>query len=349
MKLTETAATPVVSLDGDRDALNLICEAFTLGVPTAAKFLAEGLMNRNWRVVTGQGMFAVKQIHDGPVTQVRRNLRAATALGSAGLPVCGPLLTADGDPVAEVAGHSYCVFPWVAGTHRLGTDLSLDEACHLGSTLGGIHRALAGLTSLLDAPPASLRSKVVTAEAALAEATRFGTLAASQLGGSSAFDDEVTVWLDQRKHLIEAHGGQGPGNDVPAGPVGWTHGDVQHRNILWSDGWISAVIDWDKLRVRTLGEEIIRTATLHFGGEQGWLDLRLTAAFVAGYRTIVPISGGELADAVHRLWWKRLTDFWQVEFHYDRGDHSCDHLFFSGERFLHWWTRHRDEVTAAFA
>lgn len=44
-----------------------------------------------------------------------------------------------------------------------------------------------------------------------------------------------------------------------------------------------------------------------------------------------------------------MCDYWQLEFHYDRGDHSCDHLFLSASRFLDWWIEHLDEVQNAFA
>jgi hypothetical protein len=41
------------------------------------------------------------------------------------------------------------------------------------------------------------------------------------------------------------------------------------------------------------------------------------AQFAAGYRGTVLITDEALADAMYRLWWKRLTDFWQLDFHYD--------------------------------
>jgi hypothetical protein len=72
-------------------------------------------------------------------------------------------------------------------------------------------------------------------------------------------------------------------------------------------------------------------------------------AFVRGYGTVVPPNQDEIADAVVRLWWKRNFDFWQLDFHYDRGDTSCDDLFLSGEATMQWWTDHREEVLHAFA
>jgi hypothetical protein len=56
-----------------------------------------------------------------------------------------------------------------------------------------------------------------------------------------------------------------------------------------------------------------------------------------------------MADAVHRLWWERLSnDLWQLRLHYDNTDMSCDHRFTSASAVPGWWTTHRDAVTAAF-
>ena len=67
------------------------------------------------------------------------------------------------------------------------------------------------------------------------------------------------------------------------GPFGWTHGDLQFRSILRDGGVVSAVLDWDRIAVRPLGEEVARTAQVQFGGELGYLDLERVAALTAGY------------------------------------------------------------------
>jgi hypothetical protein len=78
---------------------------------------------------------------------------------------------------------------------------------------------------------------------------------------------------------------------------------LQYRNVIWQDGRIAAVFDWDRIRVRPYAEEVARTATIQFSHADG-LDLRRVAALDTGYRTIVPLGGDDLADGVHRLWWK---------------------------------------------
>jgi Ser/Thr protein kinase RdoA (MazF antagonist) len=196
--------------------------------------------------------------------------------------------------------------------------------------------------------PATVRAKVTDPDAAAAAADRFLDHIAG-MESSQPFDLMSVGLLEQRKILLDEYGSHRPGDEMPKGPLGWTHGDVQHRNILWLDGKVAVVLDWDRIGVRPYAEEVARTAQVQFGGEDGRLDLERVAAFVAGYRTVIDLAERDLADAVERLWWKRMTDYWVLEFHYDRHDHSCDDLWGAGELLLDWWTSHRDDVQGAFA
>ncbi|MFB6873996.1 hypothetical protein [Streptomyces sp. NPDC056323] len=46
---------------------------------------------------------------------------------------------------------------------------------------------------------------------------------------------------------------------------------------------------------------------------------------------------------------KRITDFWQLEFHYHRAGFSFDELFTADEALLHWWTERLDPVEDAYS
>ncbi|MDY0811638.1 homoserine kinase [Kitasatospora purpeofusca] len=330
--------------------LVVLGKTFGLGEVQACRFLPNGLMNGNWRLETADGAFALKRIMDVPLPLARRNLAVLSELADTGIPVGRPMATPSGETVAEVADRGYCLIPWLEGGHRPGTELTLGQAGDLGVLLGQIHRSLNDERTARVLPPASelLAAPVTTPNAAHADADRFLALIAA-LDSPTAFDAGAARALGERKVLLDKHAHFHPGTEVAAGPVGWTHGDVQHRNVLWRDGKIAGVIDWDRIRVRPFGEEVARTASVQFGGEDGFLDLERTSAFVAGYRSVVPILVPALADAVERLWWKRMSDYWQLVFHYDRDDHSCDHLFLPAERLLAWWTARREDVQAAFA
>ncbi|WP_218041374.1 phosphotransferase [Acrocarpospora macrocephala] len=342
---TEHPDLPASEL-GEYDLMQ-VAQAFNLGSVRGAMFLPSGMMNRNWRVSTGVGVLAIKEIIDVPVPKARRSLTVVRQLADAGLPVCAPRAAVSGDVVAEIDGRGFCVLPWAEGSHHPGAELTVNETADLGRLVGRFHQALAapgvGLGPVGDRP----RTKVTPANAALAEADRFLQIIATR-EELDVFDAATLKALRQRKELLAECAGEAPGDDLALGPVGWTHGDLQPLNLLWRDGAVVAVLDWDRLGVRPYGEEVVRTAQVQFTTDHGRLDLERVAAFTAGYRSQVAIADEDLVDAVERLWWKRLTDFWQLQWHYDKGDHGPDRLWESGERLLQWWTAHRDVVRAAF-
>lgn len=322
---------------------------YDLGEVRSVRYLAEGLMNRNWRVSSQRGDFAVKQIVDVSLPLARRNLAVVAALAADGVPAAVATPSAAGELVVEIEERGYALFPWIPGDHIPGVDLAEPQAYELGTVLGGIHLGLnQARQNLLPDKPTSLRASVPTPEAALGEADRFAGLALADAQAGSDFGRQVVTFLGQRRVLLDKYAALRPTSDEPRGAFGWRHGDFHHLNVKWLDGRVQGVLDWDRIRVGNFGEEVVRSSTLIFGRESGDLDLVGVRAFVNGYRSITPLGNEDLADALQRLWWKRMCDYWQLEFHYDRGDRSCDHLFISASLFLDWWTNHLDEVQFAF-
>ncbi|WP_317453682.1 phosphotransferase [Streptomyces sp. CBMA152] len=326
-------------------ALSALSRSFGLGEVRDRQFLAHGLMNRNWRLETAAGTYAVKEIADVPLPKVRRNLALLADLARDGIPVPAPLPADGGDLVVEVGGHGYCVLPWVDGEHVQGTDLSLDQARDLGALLARLHEGLRrhGPGPLPESAPAAKVRDV--AEADQAAAVLLVRLPAEPV---TDFDKAAIEALHDRRALLARYTVARPEGEVSAGPYGWTHGDFQYRNLLRQDGRVVAVLDWDRLGIRPYGEEVARTAQVQFG-VGGVFDLDRVAAFCSGYRSVIDLSKEDLADAVKRLWWKRLTDFWQLEFYLDRQDPAFGEMFLADEALLHWWTDRADEVQAAFA
>ncbi|MFI8364426.1 phosphotransferase [Streptomyces sp. NPDC085612] len=331
--------------DGLAAVLPALSDAFGLGAVSDRRFLAHGLMNRNWRLVTATGVYALKEITDVPLPKARGNLAVLVDLAREGIPVPAPLFGAGGDLVVEVGGHGYCVLPWGDGEHLQGTELPLDQVHDLGALLGRLHEGLQrhGPGPVPEqAPVAKVRD--------VAEADRAAAALASRLPADPVtdLDKAAAEALHGRRGLLARYADARPDGEVPAGPYGWTHGDFQYRNLLRRDGRVVAVLDWDRLEVRPYGEEVARTAQVQFG-VGGVFDLDRVAAFCAGYRSVIDLSEGDLADAVKRLWWKRLTDFWQLEFYLDRQDPTFGEMFLTDEALLNWWTDRADEVQAAYA
>jgi homoserine kinase type II len=324
------------------DRLDVVLDGFGLGKTETARELAEGLMNRNWAVETSreQRVF-VKQVLDVDAKQALLQHAATRALADRRLPVAAPLLTPDGRTLLEVDGGLYAVYPWITGSHVPGTQMTTDQAAKLGSALARLHQDLAAVMEPAD--PA-MRMPVTEAAKAKASIDTYAGLLAGK-AGHDKFDEYVARQLDERLTLLEAVQHERPDPDALCEPAGWAHGDFHHLNVLWEDGQISAVVDFDRLSRKPFGLEVVRSATLTFGyGDDRGLAVDQAAAFIAAYRTEMPLTDEQLRMAVHRLWWEQVCDFWQLKRHYVAGDSSCDHLFVSASALLRWWTEHREQV-----
>lgn len=342
-------ATVAARSDIAESVLGELIDAFGLGEVRERHYLADGLMNANWRLDTPAGQFALKRVTDVSMGRLQRNLGVLDALGAEGVPVAAPVPTASGSLVAQAGGGAWCLFPWVAGAHVRGVDLTISQVRALGAHVGRLHASLSRACGrgLLPGVPETVVADVTSPERAVEKAERLSA-AVRDSGTGSDFDRAAAVALEHRRALVCKYADHRPQSTMPEGDRGWTHGDLQYRNLLWEGGELAAILDWDRIAVRPYAEEAVRTAQVQFG-VGGVFDLGRVSAFVEGYRSVVPLEPPALVDGARRLWWKRMTDFWQLEFHYDRGDFSFDELFTADEALLHWWTERLDQVEDAFA
>jgi Ser/Thr protein kinase RdoA (MazF antagonist) len=331
--------------DDEQELVAQVSAWFGLGHPSSVKRIAHGLMSRNRQVITPVGPVAVKLATSADADAVRLQHAAVTLLAQAGLPVPVPVAGPGGLTLMEHRAGLLTVVPWAAGTHRTGLSLSHTECELLGTMLGRPH---AGLANALPPPQGEPTFQVTQEAEARRRIGRYVDLAGSRQP-PDAFDRLALRRLNERARLLQDLEHLRPSDQAPAGPVGWTHGDFHELQVLWHDGQVSAVLDWDRLGVRPLAAEMLRSATLLFGyGDNRGLDIGRVTAFTCGYREVMPLADADLSDALHRLWWERLCDFWHLEWHYERDDRSCDHLFISASALLAWWCGHRSEVSGAF-
>jgi Ser/Thr protein kinase RdoA (MazF antagonist) len=316
---------------------------FGLGRLLAAREVAEGLMNRNWaiRISSGQQVF-VKQVLDVDQARAARQHAATRAMAALGLPVAAPLTMRDGGTLLELDGDLYAVYPWIRGEHIRGTAMTGAQAAEMGAMLARVHQ---GLTAVMEPAEKAMRMPVADPAMAKAAIDQYAAIIAGKAARGD-FDEYAAGQLAERRALLEEVQQDMPGADAWWEPAGWAHGDFHDLNVLWSDGTIAAVVDFDRLAPRPYAFELVRSATLTFShGDERGLAIGLVAAFAAGYRTVISLSDEQVEFAAARLWWERVCDFWQLKQHYIAGDGSCDHLFRSASALLWWWTGHRDQVT----
>ncbi|MFE5813096.1 phosphotransferase [Streptomyces sp. NPDC056479] len=248
-----------------------------------------------------------------------------------------------------MGGRLWCLFPWATGAHVRGIDLGLSQAASLGAHLGRLHVSLGRACGrgLLPGVPDAVMAEVTSPKQAVEKSHRLSAAVADK-GAAAPSVRRPPQLLINVGHRSPSTPAAAPSRR-PLKMHGWTHGDVQYRNLLREGEELAAVLDWDRVGVRRYADEVARTAQVQFGVD-GVFDLARVSAFGGGYRSVMSLEDTALADGVRRLWWKRMTDFWQLEFHYDRSDFSCDELFTADEALLHWWRTERlDQVEDAFA
>lgn len=204
--------------------------------------------------------------------------RTITAVADAGIPVSAPIPALDGRRQVEVDGVS------LALQHELpGQILDVDDPVQVraaGAVLGRLHRALA-------------------------QEPVGGELAPS--GAVPRLSERMRTWLDgDRAHLpppaIETLRAALPDHDDDR-PTQLLHGDFRSTNILWSEGRVSAVLDFDEARVDDRLDELARSAVLLGTRFTQWepVTAAIREEFLRGY-----VSTNPLTDAETR-WWRILV------------------------------------------
>jgi Ser/Thr protein kinase RdoA (MazF antagonist) len=321
-----------------------VCAAFGLGELRSAEYLPIGLLNRNWRAETDAGTVAVKLFRDIDADQARDQHRLLRVLAGHGLPIPLPRAAPGGDTVWTSGEQSFAVFAWVDGVHRGGMELSLDQCRELGALLG---RSQVALARSLPVPAERVPIPVDDPVQTIGYIDKLLALIDDR-PEPDEIDAIARANLTWRRGVLPELSGLRPAGDE-LGPWGWTHGDFHHNNVLWRDGRVAGVLDWDRYRVQPVAAELVRSCLLIFNDGGGVLDLVRVRAFVSAYRSHQDLKDEQIADAAHRMWWLWLTGFWPLNVRYERNDTSFDHLFVRNERLTRWWTAHRDEVAAAFS
>ncbi|WP_049575555.1 phosphotransferase [Streptomyces sp. SBT349] len=331
--------------------LNALLRRYGAGEPVACARVAEGLLNRGYRLATTRGHFFLKHHLGGDpetVIPLVAQHRATAALAALGLPVVPPLADRDGRTVAVHRGRCYALHPWVEGRHRHGCQLSGGQSRRLGALLGRVHRALESVIgrSPLSRPPAGEAAAPAHTHAVI---DHLLTRVRSR-SRRSGFDELAEHRLLERRGLLSDHAHLRPGSaEVPA--EGWVHGDFHPLNLLYrTEGPVEpvAIVDWDRLGVRPRAEEAVRAAAIFYLRPDGSLDLAKIRAYARAYRRATGASSAELAAGVRRVWWERLNDFWMLHWHYERGDPRPDPQFPAAAALVVWWTRNGPAVTDAF-
>ncbi|MFJ3904300.1 phosphotransferase [Streptomyces sp. NPDC090025] len=318
------------------------------GEPLSCQPVAQGLLNRGYRLATTRGAYFLKQHLDSRTADratIVRQHRATQRLHALGLPVAPPLPDATGRTVAVIGGHCYALHPWIDGRHRDGAQLSAAGSCRLGTLLGQVHTSLERVME-----PSAGRTAPGEGRASARPEDTYRLIdellrLIHTRRVRDGFDELAEHRLRERRVLLTAHAHRRPPS---AAASGWVHGDFHPFNLLYRGAEPAAIVDWDRLGVRPRAEEAVRAAAIFFVRPAGELALDKVRAYARAYRRAAGADGAELAAAVHRVWWERLNDFWTLRWRYQLHDRRADPQFPAVSALAVWWTREYEAVRDAF-
>ncbi len=220
--------------------LEWLCERFDLGRPRGEPIaVAGGFHHRMWRLDTGAGAFAIKQLADDVdvcdvATRTRLNATesVAAAFAALGIPALASLCR-DGEHLQVLDGGGYLVFPWTDWRAR---DRNAIEPCHarcVARILARMHGADLQVAGL--AGPATWPLTAARLTDLLELAQRRNVREADHLRGR--VDDILAV--------VER---QASAQSVLSARSVVSHGDLDHKNVLWGPDGEPLLIDWESAR-----------------------------------------------------------------------------------------------------
>lgn len=255
--------------------------------------LAAGSVNSNFTCTTTDGRrFFARIYEEQGVEGAERELALLEALDASGVPVALPLCLCDGGRVQRFAGKPFAVFPFVEGDILCQRRVTPAACERVGEALARVHLANPSVPGLgegrfrLD----DLRQRL----------QRVDTSGRADLAGASLRVRRLMDVYEPKR---------------PAGlPGGLIHGDLFRDNVLFRDGAIAALLDFESASRGVFAYDVMVTVLAWcFGGE---LDLDLAGALLEGYRRVRPLQPEELralpvegAFVCLRFATTRLTDF----------------------------------------
>lgn len=297
--------------------------------------IARGVMNQNYRVESSEGLFVLKQYIADRFSreEVERASTTQMAFHHAGLPTARILPNQAEELITESPAGLLVLSQFVDGVQYDRPDVPPAAARAMGETLGRLQLALAergpGPTFHFPARHGVLeRLKAIQAKA---EARRH----------EGPVDAMACESLHRQIDLLAAFSAE----DRPSPlPTQWVHGDYQETNIIFTpDHQVAAVLDFDLLRLRPRGVEVMRTFSYSFATGKG--PTPAAYDFFAGYAQVVRPSEAEVVRYAWDWAYEGLTRDWPIGVRYlepERYDPRWDR--FLGPRSF-WWLEHHDEVT----
>lgn len=253
--------------------------------------LRAGSVNSNFRLVDSTGrQFFLRIYEEQDEAGAAREVDLLGRLGARGVPTARPVPGPDGQWLREYAGKPVALFDWVDGTIVCQKQVTPERAARIGSALAEVHGTECGLL-------AAGRFRIEDLEKRL------------DFIEESARAELAAAARDIRSRLRRYAAERNPGL-----PQGLIHGDLFRDNVLWREGEVCALLDFESASRGPFAYDLAVTLMAWCYGDE--FEQALVSAMVEGYEQIRPLSPEERSGftaeariAALRFATTRITDF----------------------------------------
>jgi homoserine kinase type II len=263
---------------------------------TGLTAIAAGSVNSNYRLESATGESYLARIYEeGSWADAEAEAVLVQHLAPARIPTPRPAPRLDGRgftvPV-PVGGRPVALFPWQDGEVLCQARVTPAATAQVGDALARVHLALVGIGA-----PRPGRFRIEDLRA------RLQVIGAAPDAELRALAPAIAERLDRAAVARDL-----------ALPGGIVHGDLFRDNVLWCDGAIVALLDFESAADGPWTYDLMVTVLAWCYGAD--LDLDLVRAMLAGYQAVRPLSPAERAAlgnegriAALRFTVTRITDF----------------------------------------
>jgi homoserine kinase type II len=258
-----------VPSDADLDAL---LGAYDLGEKRSATGIEAGTVNTSYALEMGKGRFFLRIYEEQPQAGAEAEARLLLHLAASGVPTPSPVQARDGAMVHMLAGKPAAIFPWVEG----------DMLCLKAVTPAAAHAVGAALARMHLAGPAepvatSLSGGRFGADDLVARCDRVAKSTDTLARVLAEPLRDAVIRLDRKRRA-----------DLPRGLV---HGDLFRDNVLWHDGKIAALLDFESAHKGPFAYDL--AVLILSWSFRDTFDFEIARAIVAGYREVRELEESE--------------------------------------------------------
>ncbi len=232
----------------------------TLGARTASRGIEAGTVNTSYALDLASGRYFLRLYEEQDLDGAAREAELLSHLSSSGVPTPAPIAGEDGAFVRLLEGRPAALFPWVDGDILCQKRVTPEAARIVGAALARIHVAGGPCGAGRFHPEAIIERSAGITDAALRDELRERVVAVAALRRA----------------------------DLPSGLV---HGDLFRDNVLWNEGKIAALLDFESAHHGPFIFDVAVTVlSWSYSSE---LELPILRAIADGYQSVRRFTDAE--------------------------------------------------------